>query len=111
MLWFDKIKVAIEYFCGSQKPIKIWDVDVNNLVISKLVEIKYNSKYLIGYLDEFIRPLVLLFPNMSGDFKTFKGKDRDNNKNEALRSLRLDDDRLLEKYKTIRIKIKDLTAT
>ena len=39
--------------------LKIWDVDVNHTVISKLVERKTNSKYLIGYLDEVIEPLLL----------------------------------------------------
>ena len=32
-------------------PLNIWDVNVDNLVISILVETKTNSKYLIGYLD------------------------------------------------------------
>ena len=34
------------------------------IAISKLVEIKNSSKYLIGYLDEGIRPLVLILPRM-----------------------------------------------
>ena len=32
-----------------KKPIKTWDVDVHSIVISKFVEAKFNSKYLIGY--------------------------------------------------------------
>ena len=59
MLRFPETKVAKEYFCSAKKPMEIWDVDVNNIVISKLVEAKNNSKYLIGYLDKVIRPLVL----------------------------------------------------
>ena len=35
-----------------QKSIKIWDVNTDNIVISKLVKAKTNSKYLIGYLDK-----------------------------------------------------------
>ena len=35
--------------------IKIWDVGVNNILISKLVETKNTFKYLIGHLD-VIRP-------------------------------------------------------
>ena len=35
--------------------MKIWDVNVHNIVISKLVKTKTNSKYLIGYLDKAIR--------------------------------------------------------
>ena len=40
-----------------EKPIKIWNVNFDN-VISKLVETKTYSKYLIGYLDKVKRPLV-----------------------------------------------------
>ena len=57
--------------------MKNWDVDVNYTVILKLVETKTNSKYLIGYLDKVIRPLVLMLPNMSGYDNTFKVKDGD----------------------------------
>ena len=66
MLRFDKIKVAKEEFYDAKKPIKICDVDVHNIIISKLVGTKNNFKYLIGYLDEIIRPLVLILPKMSG---------------------------------------------
>ena len=31
-------KVAKEEFYGAKKPIKIWDVNVDNIVISKLVD-------------------------------------------------------------------------
>ena len=44
-------------------------MDVNNIVISKLIETKTNSKYLIGYLDKLIRPLILILPKMSGYVK------------------------------------------
>ena len=37
---FGKTKVEKEDFYGAKKPIKIWDVDVDNIVISKLVETK-----------------------------------------------------------------------
>ena len=45
-----------------KNPIDIWDVSVDNMVISKLVKIKTNSKYLIGYLVKVIRSLVLIIP-------------------------------------------------
>ena len=67
-----------------------------------------NSKYLIGYLDEVIRSLVLILPKMSAYVRTFKDKSEDKNKNDKLMSLRTDDDKLLEKHKTILTKIKDL---
>ena len=53
-----------------KKPIKIWDVNVDSTVISILIKIKTNFKYLIGYLDKAIRPLVLIMPKMSGYVKT-----------------------------------------
>ena len=34
-----------------KKPIKIWDLNVDNIVILKLVITKTNSKYLITYLN------------------------------------------------------------
>ena len=57
------------------------NVNVNNIVISKLSETKTNSKYLIGYLDKVIRPLILKLPKMrgyvKGYVKTFKIKHGD----------------------------------
>ena len=64
-------------FFVSKKPIKIWDIGVDNIVISKLVKTKTNSKYLIGIkFDKAIRPLVLMF-KMSGYVRTFKVKEGD----------------------------------
>ena len=34
------------------------------MVISKLVKTKSNSKFLIGYLEKYIRALVLIMPKM-----------------------------------------------
>ena len=46
--------------------LKIWDVNADNIFISKLVETKNDSKYLIGYLGEVIRPQVLILAKTSG---------------------------------------------
>ena len=73
------------------------NVNVDNTVISKLVETKTNSKHLIGYLDKAIILLVLIMPKMSGYVKTFKVK-KGNNK---VMPFRMDDEKLLEKYKAI----------
>ena len=43
-----------------KRKINIWHVNVDNIVISKLVEAKTNSKHLIGYLDQVTKPLVLV---------------------------------------------------
>ena len=65
-------------------------VNVDNIVISKLVETKNNSHYWIGYLDQIINPLVLILPKMSGYVKTFNDKGRDKDNNNKLMSLRID---------------------
>ena len=60
--------------------------------------------YLIGYLDKVIKLLVLILPKMSGYVKTFKVEDKKN----KLMSFCINDEKLLEKYKTFWTKIKDL---
>ena len=82
MVRFGEKEIAKEKFYAAKKPIKIWDVNVDNIVISKLVKTKTNSKYLIGIkFDKAIRPLVLIMPKMSGYVKTFKVKEGDKDKN------------------------------
>ena len=75
-----------------------------NMVFSKLVKTKTNSKYLIEYLDKDIRPLVLIMPKMGAYVNTFKVEDKIN----KLMSFHIDDKKLLEKYKTIWTKIKGI---
>ena len=84
------------------------DVDVKSIVMSKLIETKNNSKYLNGYLEEVIKPVVLMLPKVSGYVKTFKGKRGDTNKNNKLMSLLTDDENLLKKFKNFWTKIEDL---
>ena len=45
MFWSGQTKVALEKFYGAKKPINICNVD--KIFISKLVETKSNSAYLI----------------------------------------------------------------
>ena len=47
-------------------------------------------------------------PKMSGYVKTFKVKDGDKDKSNKLMSFHKDDEKLLEKYKTIWTKIENL---
>ena len=51
-----------------------------------MVKTKTNSKYLIGYLDKPIKPLVLIMPKMRGYVKTFKVKDGHKDKRDKLMS-------------------------
>ena len=82
--------------------MNILDIIFDDIIISKLVDTKTSSKYLIGYLDKVTKPLVLVLLKMSGYVKTFKVKD-----NNKLLFFRMDDDKLLEKPKTIQTKIED----
>ena len=43
ILRFGKTKVAKQEFYGAKNPIKIWDVYVDNIAISKLIKTKNNS--------------------------------------------------------------------
>ena len=43
MLRFCETKVTKEKLYDAKEPIKIWDVNVDNIVITKLVETKTNS--------------------------------------------------------------------
>ena len=54
--------------------IIVWDVNVNNINLSKLIKTKTNSKCLIECFDEVMKSLVLRFPKMSGYVKTLKIK-------------------------------------
>ena len=82
----------------------ISDVNIDNLVIWKLIGIKTNSQYFTGYLHKVKRLLVLILPKMSGYVKKIKVKD----KNNKLMSFCINDVKLLEKYKTIWTKMDDL---
>ena len=52
MLRFGKIKVAKKELYRAKQPIKISDVNVDNIVISKIPLKKNNSKHMIGYLND-----------------------------------------------------------
>ena len=96
--------MAKKMFYVAKKTIKICYVSVDNIVISNLIETKTNSKYSIAIkFEKAIRPLVLIIPKMSGYFKTFKVKERDN----KLMSFHMDDEKLLEKYKAIWTKVEN----
>ena len=59
---------------------------------------------LTEYLDKVIRPLVLVLPKLGRYVKTFKVK----NKIDKLMSFRVDNEKLLEKYKTIWTRTEEL---
>ena len=61
--------------------------------------------------DKAIRPLVLIIPKMSGYVETFKVKEGDKDKSNKFMSSRIDDEKLLEIYKTICTKVENLKNT
>ena len=105
MVRFRGREIAKEKVYAVKRPTKIWDVNFDDKFMSKLVKTKTNSKHLIEYLDKAIKPLVLIMPKMSGHVKTFKVKEGDKDKNNKLMYVRIDDKKLLEKYKAIWTKI------
>ena len=94
MLRFGKKKVAKEDFLMQKTTIQIGDVSLDNIVVSRLIK-KTSSKYFLGYLDEVIGQLVLIFPKMSGYVKTFAVKYGDKDENNKVISLIMSYDKLL----------------
>ena len=88
-------EIAKEKFYAVKSPINICDVNVDNIVISKLVKTK--TKYFTGYLDKAIKPLALIIPKMSKYVKTFKVMEGDNKS----MSFCIYNEKLLEKYTAI----------
>ena len=54
MLKFGETKVAKEKIDSENKTKKNWSANVDNILVSKLIETETNSRYLIGYLDKTI---------------------------------------------------------
>ena len=59
-------------------------------------------------LDKVVRSLVWIMPKINRYVKTLKVKDGDKDRNNTLTPFCRHDERLLEKYKAIWIKIEDL---
>ena len=79
------------------------------IVISKFVKTKTNSKYLIEIkFNKAVKPLLFIMPKMGRYVKTLKVKEGDKDKSNKSMSFRIDNEKLLEKYKAIWTKIEDL---
>ena len=59
-LRFGETQKAKEQLYAAKTTINIWDVNVDNIAISKLVKTKTNSEYLIGYLDKVLKASALM---------------------------------------------------
>ena len=65
MLEVGEIKVEEEDFFGAKRLINICDVDVNSRRISGLIQVKKGLKYLIGYFDYIVKPLIVTILKMT----------------------------------------------
>ena len=98
MVRFGEKEITKEKIYAAKKPIKLSDVDVDNIVVSKLVEAKTNSKYLIRIkFDKGIMQLILTIHKVNGYIKIIKVEDKVNKS----MSFCMDDEKLSEKYKAI----------
>ena len=99
---FDKKKVKKSDFYKNKKVIKIDDIDVNKILVSKKEPCGTNKpiKYFIRYNDDVIRPLCIILPQMIGYVKCFDG-----NKKMSFKAI---DNELLKKYTQIWKKVRNL---
>ena len=81
-------------------------LNLDNIVISKVIKIKTFSKYLIEYLDIVMKPIFLIIPKISKYVKKFNVNSGDKNKNNKMMPFRAVDEKLLEKYKLFRLRLK-----
>ena len=81
-------------------------LNLDNIVISKVIKIKTFSKYLIEYLDIVMKPMFLIIPKISKYVKKFNVNGGDKNKNNKMMPFRVIDEKLLEKYKLFRLRLK-----
>ena len=89
---FDDKKISKSNFYKKKKRFKIYDLDVNKILVSKkrIICIKNSLKYFIGYNDDnVIRPLCIRLPQMIGYVNCF-----DSNKT---MSFKVSDNKLLKK--------------
>ena len=71
--FFGDIEVTKTQFYERKKGIKLNDVDCSEIVVSNKVKgNKEIVKYFTGYMGEFVSPLRLLLPQMSGWIKHFE---------------------------------------
>ena len=97
-------KINKKYFYKNKKQFKIKDIDINKKLISVPEPyVKKNAKkYIIGYIDDVIRPLRILLPQIIGYVKRFDDR--------KTMSFVADDKELLKEYTKVWEKIRDLTG-
>ena len=105
--------MANEEIYVAKKSTKIWNVDVDNIVISKLIKTSNIFKCFIGYIDDVVRPLVLILTKTglwNANVYSFKDKGsnryKENNKINKLIPFCIDGDKVLKSIKPSGLKFK-----
>ena len=77
-MWkFGEIKIDKKEYHRSKKPIDLNLIDINNIVASDKIELGKGDKYYIGCKDdEFIRPLCVIFLQISRSIKHFDNSSK-----------------------------------
>ena len=97
ILTFANIEIETNKFCCNKIPIFLKDADIETVLVSKKIYFdKKNYKYFIGYLyhDNKVKSLHIMPP------KTRTSVKRHNGQTKSMYFF-IEDDDLLEKYKTI----------
>ena len=101
-LKFNNIKLNKKEFHKSKKPIDLFSVDLDQIVVSD--KFKHNDeglKYFIGYQKgENVKPLCIILPQMDGYIKSFDNGGKN-------MSLMIKDDEVWDTYDKICNVIKD----
>ena len=102
-LVFDNIEVTKKEFYESKQGIRLKDIIVKNIVVSKKIEINDKViKYYTGYIiDDNVIPLILLLPIMLGWIKYFENGGKS-------MSFKIEDNEVYVKYNNIWNRVKDL---
>ena len=101
-LKFNNIKLNKKEFHNSKKPIDLFSVDLDQIVVSD--RFKHNDegfKYFIGYQKgDIVKPLCIILPQMNGCIKYFENGGKN-------MSFLIKDDKVWDKYDKIWNVIKD----
>ena len=102
MIDFKDKKINKKDFYNNKKQLKIKDIDINKILISKPESYgnKNTKKYIIGHNDDVIIPIRIFLPQMNGYVKCFDG-------NKTM-SFLADDKEFLKEYIKVWEKIWDL---
>ena len=102
ILTFGDIEIEKNKFYRNKSHVLLRDVDIEKVLVSNKISLgEKNYKYFIGYLynDNKVQPLQIMLPKTSAYVKRYDGQTK-------WMYFLIEDDGLLEKYNTIRDKVR-----